>query len=89
MEPTKRTRLLISLRKFHVTQLENAGATTAQDIGLVIRKLDRRIKPRKKKKVEFVQATIDFSQRIPKEKRIAKRKKRKKKIKKFLRKKQR
>lgn len=89
METTKRTRLLISLRKFHVTQLENADVIAAQKIGFVIRKLDRRIKRRKRNKVEFVQSTIDFNQRVPNEKRIAKRKKRKKKIKKLLRKKQR
>ncbi len=61
--PSKRTRLLISLRRWRVEQLETADLTETLKLSIIIGKLDRRIKkalnPKKKKPV-FVQAALDF-----------------------------
>jgi hypothetical protein len=61
--PSKRIRLLMSLRRWRVEQLETADLTATLKLSIIIGQLDRRIKkalkPKKKKPV-FVQATLDF-----------------------------
>lgn len=85
--PSKRIRLLISLRKWRVDQLEKADLIETMKLSVIIGQLDRRIKralnPKKKKPV-FVQTAIDFSKK--KRVRVSKAK-RKKKIKRLKRKK--